>query len=180
MTDIILKHMELNEAYHQVKENMAWIGTSLYLAFSAAVVVWLRSCPFYGDDLALPALMLLTLYLGALSFVSFQFRHRWFSICKTNALNALLKESTAEGTAKDFAESYDRLLKAELAEGRNRRRPLLMLVLTLTFPASASVFLVLKVLGVRKDMVDSRYHNEIPTYATMTYLACAQLYVLLM
>jgi hypothetical protein len=67
MTDIVLKHMELNENYHQVKENLAWLATSLYLVFSVEVIKWLHAGPLVGQDSVLACVMLGTLYLGVLS-----------------------------------------------------------------------------------------------------------------
>jgi hypothetical protein len=100
-------------------------------------------------------------------------------VCKTTALNAVLRIASREKSAHDFSEAYDQALTAEKLLKKNRRSPILMLVLTVLFPACAVLFLILKVVGVKKDIVDSRYHNEIPTYGIITYLAAIQLYLTL-
>ncbi len=38
MDDMIIKLYELNERYHDTKEKMAWLGSSLYFAFSLAIL----------------------------------------------------------------------------------------------------------------------------------------------
>lgn len=38
MKDIVLKLYELNEHYHDTKEKMAWLGSSLYVAFSVTII----------------------------------------------------------------------------------------------------------------------------------------------
>jgi hypothetical protein len=176
MRDLIVKKMELNEQYHQAKERMAWIATSLYLTFTLVCYKWLRNLSFTGFGEAFPTIFLLsTVYLSALAFISFQFRHRWQSVYESYALVDMLSKVDTATQVDAFPEAYKAAIEEHKAKPENRRRPFLMAVLTVFFPIVAAIFLVYRILGGRKDIINSRYHTEIPTYAIVTYFFVLQL-----
>ncbi len=179
MINLIIKKMELNEQYHQAKEKMAWVATSLYLTFTLVSFKWLNNESYYSISEAFPTiLILLVVYLSALSFVTFQFRHRWQSVYESYALVDLLRQVDDSSQIRSFPDLFKNKMEEHKAKRENKRRPFLIMILTLLFPAVAISFLIYRVFGGRKDIVDSRYHTEIPTYALMTYFFIVQLSII--
>jgi cytochrome bd-type quinol oxidase subunit 2 len=176
MLDLIIKKMELNEQYHQTKEKMAWVATSLFLTFTLACYKWLYGLSFDNFGEAFPTIFILsTVYLSALAFVSFQLRHRWQSVYESYALMDMLRKVEATSQVSSFPDLYKTAIEDHKAKKENRRRPFMIAVLTLFFPIAAAAFLVYRILGGRKDIINSRYHTEIPTYAIVTYFFILQL-----
>ncbi|MEW5813775.1 MAG: hypothetical protein AB1798_00025 [Spirochaetota bacterium] len=178
MIDLILKKIELNENYHQNKEKMAWIATSLYLTFTIVSFRWLHNRSFdYFEEELLTILILAVTYLSALSFVSFQFRHRWQSVYESYALLNLLRQIDTDTAVNLFPDLYNNAMETEKNKRENKRRPFAIMILTLLFPIMATVYLIYRIFGGKKDVIDSRYHTEIPTYAILTYFFLVQIVI---
>ena len=117
MKDAILKHIELNETYHEAKERLAWLATVFYVSFSVASIVsfsvasieqFLKICNF---EPGLTLLFLVTVYLAGLGYASFQFRHRWNSTCITYALRRMLKDYQKEDPVSLFTDKFEEAVK---------------------------------------------------------------------
>lgn len=82
--DILLKLYELNEHYHDTKDNMAWLGISLYAAFSLAILrifftkeirVFINDCP-----VIIIIVFLLVIYFCAFWFINVQYKKKRISV----------------------------------------------------------------------------------------------------
>ncbi len=113
MKDVILKHIELNEKYHDTKERMAWIASSVYFTFSLFVLNWLfehRNLFICCKQSFLMTIPLLFIYICALCFISLQFKMRWDSVNKAGALKEVLKKIRRD----DFIASLPDKIDSEL------------------------------------------------------------------
>jgi type IV secretory pathway TrbL component len=178
MKEAVFRKIELNEHYHQSKETMAWVASSLYLGFSVAVIKWLFEKPLCVSQNIFSTIILSVVYLAALAFITFQFRHRWQSVYESYALNDLLKECTDEAPVSAFPELYEKAVEVHKNKKCNKRNAFLIMVLTIFFPIVAILFLLYRVSGRKKDIIDSRYHTEIPTYGLITYFFVSQVILL--
>ena len=83
MKDILLKLYELNERYHDTKEKMAWLGSSLYAAFSLAIlrIFFAREMQdFINDYNMLFFVFLLLVFICAEWFINFQYKKKRISV----------------------------------------------------------------------------------------------------
>ncbi len=177
MKDVILKHIELNDKYHDMKERMAWVAISIYMGFSVLLIRWLieTKCVF---DPTWPIIVGLTIiYICVFCFIMLQFEHRWMSVDKSTALENVLRISNGTSISKFPDILIDELVKEQNKQG-NKRCYLLIIFLTLIFPLYFGIYLIYKALGRPCYIADSRYHTEIPTYTIITYFYLAQLYFL--
>ena len=200
-----LKIYELNEVYHERKERMAWIGSTVYYTFSLAILTWVAG----STDLQPTMLTMLVsvAFISALTFTSLQFSSRWDSVSKTGANNRILRRIQSEEVNFTLDEFYreDRLNHKGEWE---KRKPWFMILLTFLLPiimifgVFPSKFLKIllwprlrylakkvkkggiieyrKLRGVIRrckthQLIDSRYRTEIPTYTIATILFAAQL-----
>jgi hypothetical protein len=170
--DAILKHIELNETYHEVKERLAWLASVFYVSFSIASIEQFHKLGNYKPGLTL--LFLLTVYLAGLGYTSFQFRHRWQSVYTAYALKDMLKDCNNDDPISLFMVKYDEAIKCKKQLKVNKRKAFLLAILTITFPLMGSFYLLYRICGGRKDLIDSRYNSEIPSYAISFYTFIAQ------
>ncbi len=179
MKDTILKHIELNESYHNTKERMAWVASTLYFGFSVLLIKWLLSGKaVLNQNIPVVVVGLTIIYICALCFVLFQFEHRWDSVYKTKALLNVLRKSDGR-MYSEFPEILEDEMEVEKKKKCNKRSYLLIILLTFVFPIYFIIYLISKVFKGSKCIVDSRYHTEIPTYTILTYFYAVQLYFLI-
>ena len=87
MRDMIIKLYELNERYHDTKEKMAWLGSSLYFAFSLAILRILfidgmqKIIKKYPGGIVF---FVLAIFGCALWFVIFQYKKKKISVGISN------------------------------------------------------------------------------------------------
>ena len=75
-TEVFLKIYVLNEAYHEKKERMAWVASTVYYTFALAVVTWLFSNPPQPANAPLLTAFVSVVFVSALSFTTLQFSSR--------------------------------------------------------------------------------------------------------
>ncbi len=178
MKDVILKHIELNEKYHDIKERMAWVASSIYMGFSVLLIRWLLETKHVFDP-KWPIMVGLTIvYMCVFCFVLFQFEHRWMSAYKSIELKNVLRISNGRSVYA-FPDMLADEVNKEENKKCNKRNYLFIIFLTLVFPLYFAVYLIYKTLGRPCYIADSRYHTEIPTYTILTYFFLAQLYFIL-
>lgn len=94
MEDRLMKLYELNEKYHDTKERMAWLGSSLYAAFSLAVLrIFFRKeiqdlindCP-----VIIIIVFLLVIFICAFWFINVQYKKKRISVGISNEYMKIL------------------------------------------------------------------------------------------
>jgi hypothetical protein len=71
-----MKFYELNERYHDTKEKMAWLATSLYAAFSIALLKWMMNKEyknFITENYLLILIVLTVIFICAIWFINFHY-----------------------------------------------------------------------------------------------------------
>ena len=179
MENIILKNIEMNENYHDKKEKMAWIASSIYFAFSLLILRWLIDETIDGYQKIMLLVLLAVIYTSALCFISLQFKLRWESVEKSDALREVLRNLKDLDLAPSFPDKSEHYLEIERNKDENKRKMWLILLLTISFPILLLSYAVYKLLGGCKWQIDSRYRTEIPTYTIITYFFIAQLILLI-
>ena len=110
--NILLKLYELNERYHDTKEKMAWLGSSLYFAFSLAIlrILFIKEMQnFIKQDPWVIIGFLLAICVFALLFINFQFKKKRNSVVYTGELEKQLCSLQSKG--EEYSESEDKLLQ---------------------------------------------------------------------
>ena len=171
--DIFWKKYELNEACHDRKERMAWVGSTIYYTFSLAILTWLAGAGFKcTETLYRPILTIFVsmTFISALTFTSLQFYHRWKSVSESGAHERILKRLQSENGNKTYQEFID-----EDVDDGEKRKLLWIMFLTIALPILI-IFGRIKCKRKKcKEFIDSRYRTEIPTYTIATILFAAQL-----
>ena len=148
-TDVYLAIFSRNEQYHDHKEQMVWVGTSVYLSFSAVAIGWLVGSPNGLQNqcgVLLPVLG--TLYLLAATFVWTQNIYKSQSAVISEQLRALLGRMD-DGDLKcaqiQRAAEYPRSrpLCSRLRDYAERGRTGLLCLLATTVGFAFQVYLVL-------------------------------------
>ena len=178
MKDVILKYIELNEAYHDKKEEMAWIATTIYLTFSVVTLGWMigKHPPvvFSCLEKSLIAGLFGIIYLCAIRFISFQFYRRWVAVYLTPALEHILSEIKPGDQPCSFPALYKKQKDEEEEKPGNKRKGFVFLLVYTLIP-----FLLLSSRDICGNKFDLRYKTEIPTYTIITYMFIAQLAVVI-
>ena len=91
--DVILKQYELTDAYHDRKTHSAWIASTVYFAFS---VGFFSYAPELLENSSTTLKIMATIicssiFTGAMSFISLQFKSRWDSVIRTSMYNWLFE-----------------------------------------------------------------------------------------
>ena len=97
MKDILLKLYELNERYHDTKEKMAWLGSSLYFAFSLAIlrILFIEGIQKIINGCPLIIVGFLTVICGcALWFINIQYKKKRISVGISNEFMEILPDKT--------------------------------------------------------------------------------------
>jgi len=92
MIETLLKLYELNEKYHDTKEKMAWLASSLYAVFSVAFFKYAHNVQLHDlkDSLKIGIIAFsIGTFICVLRFINFQsmylyvfsLRRRFFSLC---------------------------------------------------------------------------------------------------
>ena len=95
MNDMIIKLYELNEHYHDTKEKMAWLGSSLYFTFSLAIMRFLfvgKAQTIIKNHSKEIVVFLLAIFICALLFVYLQYRKKRISVGITGESEGLMAE----------------------------------------------------------------------------------------
>jgi len=99
MKDIIIKLYELNEHYHDTKEKMAWLASSLYAAFSVAIITWLFSKEIYKIhilklnsiiNIILFFIIIVVVFICAILFICFQYKKKKISAVITDKYEKII------------------------------------------------------------------------------------------
>lgn len=116
--EIIMKEYELTDAYHDRKEHSAWIASTVFFAFAIGFFN-------YWPDVSEPTTFIKTIvtiicssvFTGAMSFISLQFKSRWDSVVRTSMYNWLFQHKWEDVTSP---ENYCMLQK--MFEKREKQR----------------------------------------------------------
>ncbi len=94
---MLIKLYELNERYHDTKEKMAWLATSLYAAFSLAIlrIFFTEGVKaFIKDQPGLIVIILLIIFCCALRFINFQYKKKRISVGISKGFMEILPNQT--------------------------------------------------------------------------------------
>ena len=98
--DMIIKLYELNEHYHDTKEKMAWLASSLYAAFSVTIITWL----FNKEICEIQSLPFLIIEIGAficaLWFIIFQYKKKKISVLITGEYEKIILNKNLDDDKK--------------------------------------------------------------------------------
>ena len=103
MKEIIMRMYELNERYHDTKEKMAWLASSLYAGFSVAIIRifftdsmqdFIRDCPL------LIIIFLSAIFVCVFWFINFQYHKKRRSVKITGLLEHEIFKLKLDGENK--------------------------------------------------------------------------------
>ncbi len=151
MKDYLFKEYELNEKYHDSKENRAWIACALYFTYSLVVIKWIleiNNKVFIKENYLL--LMFTILIIDTLSFlfILFQFHKKALSVKKAAKVKTAIANQYNE-TDKNIW--VNRVWQCELSSDANWLRrykieiPLLLLVIV--FP-TVKIIIAFNISGI--------------------------------
>jgi len=95
LKEILIKLYELNERYHDTKEKMIWLGSSLYFIFSFTILIFIVSNKNFKwpTHNSIYLIIFLTLiFINALLFIWFQIKKKRASLQYTKQLERELSE----------------------------------------------------------------------------------------
>ena len=126
MDDMIIKLYELNEHYHDTKEKMAWLGSSLYFTFSLAIMRFLFIQEIQTIIKKYPwiiVIFVLTLFGCVLRFVCLQYRKKRISAGISNKFMDIVNnnELTAENKVKRMIK-YTRCINDKWRALKNKHK----------------------------------------------------------
>ena len=178
--EVLMRLIDKEDRYHQVKENMAWVAVPFYAGFAGAVSIWYWKNPQQPPLTTAFGVGLIIIYLCVLVYVQLQFRSRWDSVNRTNRYTRQLRSMVPQ------------LFETKQYAPEQERNPIAILFFTILFPFLA-VFLLFPWAAfyfyekeknpestTPRDALSTRYLTEIPVYTILLVLLIAQIIVLIL
>ena len=105
--NILLKLYELNERYHDTKEKMAWLGSSLYFAFSLAIlrILFIKGMQniikqYSWVPWVIIGFLLAAIYCCACWFINLQYKKKRISVGISNEFMDIVSNNKPENKLK--------------------------------------------------------------------------------
>ncbi len=117
--ELIKQRFELNENYHNSKESMAWLGSTIYYGFCTSIISILMINTNTLDLIHMIILLVASaaVFIGAISFINLQFRMRWQSNDINSALVKIFNNFNPKSTVQQYMKDLDKY-KKEFARKR--------------------------------------------------------------
>jgi len=199
---------DINERYHDKKEEMAWVAASLYFTFSIAIFLNFKNQALCITQKITLTVFLSIIYFCLITYINLQFRCRWDSVDKSFYL---LKEIEKLINSTEISDDYLFDINHSKSTSRNTGE---IFLLSILFPIFVAVFLILGIIkmitylfykiyyGIWKvckkqipkkneiisriceysirssNTFDSRYRSEIPAYSLSLYFLIGQLIII--
>lgn len=156
--ELIKQRFELNENYHNAKESMAWLASTIYYGSCLSIIsiLLINDKRIWLEHLIILLLLSVTKYIGAMCFTNLQFRMRWQSNDTNSALGKIFDNYNPKYTVQNYMSDLAKYKK----ECSRRRCKGQVLTTTIFFP-----FMFWTIFKM-----DSEYHTEIPSYGIAFYL----------
>ncbi len=128
LKDTLIKLYELNERYHDTKDNMVWLAISLYAVLSLAImrILFIKEIQNFVNEEGMIGEILITLFLSlvlyfTLSFINFQYKKKRISIRITEELEDKMTKQVSfnENHLKQFFEFKSKVHK----DFKNNKKP---------------------------------------------------------
>jgi len=148
----LIKFYELNEKYHDTKEKMAWLATSLYVAFSIALFKWIiaKQNNSFITSYCFYVLLFLSMIFGcALWFINFQYIKKRASVKIEEKITQEMCKLNVDGIAH-ITELFDFISYINKRNGKERKYKYhsteipINVIVTLFFLAKVAMTLVVK------------------------------------
>jgi uncharacterized membrane protein YciS (DUF1049 family) len=96
MKEYLFREYELNEKYHDSKENRAWIAWALYFTYSLLLLQWILrggSQTIIKENTLILVILICLIDLSAFLFVLFQIQRKVHSVRKSSTLKSAIADT---------------------------------------------------------------------------------------
>jgi hypothetical protein len=119
MKDVLLKEYELNEKYHDSKENRIWLACGLYFTYSVATMSWILNPVqngFAREDAWPLGLTMLLIDISSFIFLFLQAKRKADSVKRTGRIKRAFRDLRQDAEGRFLVET---IWKGEIATNSN-------------------------------------------------------------